>query len=452
MTKDLEILAASQWDETSRAVELPWFHVGQLLSGDLILQNLQKLRIGSPTCANIDGEYLLCHDVLRHHKSVNWGQQVEQSQQQEILCIYAMLQVKITTYYNLKYSYIPSMSMHMRHHSSRVPNLNLRYIISNSAQQIASYNIRSGPSKPTSLTWRMAKLGIACSSTVIWVSDDGIAGDFIHHALHQTLPGAHSLLLIRHWGFIAHRLRQAGSCAWWGNNSWKVRALSARLISAFIVTYFLVFLNLSHHKNLWESKNIPPNLLVAAEVAVVLHLSSIEDLGGSREVFSTQPPSQGWVPRYHGSIQNRADSPSARDGQAWDHWLQSPGKGEMLETNLITWRLGESREYAWVTWKEHNWYSIHFYTYCSTINLQPKKMPYTEIPIYVVPTSRLRRPRWNLVFDVMRFLTKTLGAEIGWRPKINRKILQGGSQKSGCCHWHHWLPWDMAVCQNLVPL
>lgn len=76
MTKDLEILAASQWDETSRAVELPWFHVGQLLSGDLILQNLQKLRIGSPTCANIDGEYLLRHDVLRHHKSVNWGQQV----------------------------------------------------------------------------------------------------------------------------------------------------------------------------------------------------------------------------------------------------------------------------------------------------------------------------------------------------------------------------------------
>ena len=137
-----------------------------------------------------------------------------------------MLQVKITTYYNLKYSYIPSMSMHMRHHSSRVPNLNLRYIISNSAQQIASYNIHSGPSKPTSLTWRMAKLGIACSSTVIWVSDDGIAGDFIHHALHQTLPGAHSLLLIRHWGFIAHRLRQAGSCAWWGNNSWKVRVTS----------------------------------------------------------------------------------------------------------------------------------------------------------------------------------------------------------------------------------
>lgn len=67
MTKDLEILAASQWDETSLAVELPWFHLGQLLSGDLVLQNLQKLRIGSPTCANIDGEDLLCHDVLRHH-------------------------------------------------------------------------------------------------------------------------------------------------------------------------------------------------------------------------------------------------------------------------------------------------------------------------------------------------------------------------------------------------
>lgn len=44
-----------------------------------------------------------------------------------------MLQGQIT-YYNLKYSYIPSMSMHMRHHSSRVPNLNLRYIMSNSAQ------------------------------------------------------------------------------------------------------------------------------------------------------------------------------------------------------------------------------------------------------------------------------------------------------------------------------
>lgn len=79
---------------------------------------------------------------------------------------------------------------------------------------------------------------------------------------------------------------------------YELRVLSARLISAFIVTYFLVFLNLSHHKNLSESKNIPPNLLVAAEVAVVLHLSSIEDLGGSREVFSTQPPSQGG---YHGT-------------------------------------------------------------------------------------------------------------------------------------------------------
>lgn len=56
-----------------------------------------------------------------------------------------------------------------------------------------------------------------------------------------------------------------------------------------------------------------------------------------------------------------------------------------------------------------------------------KKMPYTEIPIDVVPTSRLRRPRRNLVFDVMIFLTKTLGAEIEWRPKLNCKILQGGS-------------------------
>lgn len=64
------------------------------------------------------------------------------------------------------------------------------------------------------------------------------------------------------------------------------------------MTYFLVFLNLSQAFYLWESsKNIPPNLLVAAEVAVVLHLSSIEDLGGSREVFSTQPPRGG----YHGT-------------------------------------------------------------------------------------------------------------------------------------------------------